>query len=599
MWPYYSEDGEKVARAVYTIENPFHEAFQDLSEFSSEAQIADYVYDIEVRAKLGVSINQKPRYADRVRLIEPGNLVDPRSLKTNDRLINSRPPSAPPSAPQQQQRPTNPLRTLSRTPHEGLGKPHHRNETIPNRKPDPPSRIDLSKRPKLDMSISYSPLQNSHQSTKSSSGWNKTLNSAKPTAASNPIPSNPANYQPDYRSSVFKTPAQLPQQQASHNRFYNMSQSFPSNSNLVNIPTDSRPPSTPAAADLARRPQPPGPRLAFSFQPTQDIRIGANQSENFQVRTLNYNPNSTARPPPPQQQPIRNSACPLDPRMQNNYSRAQPTPPQVAANDPRMRANRTQENGGQQRANSLTQDRTRDANKREELQKRDEQLRRKEQELARREAEMEKNHDPRRAGSDPFAVDRSRTGNGDAKSCPSSGSFSSGLSMSAIKAIGTSNFEEDVKPKLGDYAAMTEILKRFKSPSPSKTPKPAEVSSRKDGSSLPNTFQSLLQNCVSKAREPTSNQAPSIAPFGKTARSPSGPSDESSKRIRWDHSYSKNDILSTDSNDSFLDSESTTSADMELDPFIESIASSRIDAEMGRDGTAMDVEANMRKIMGE
>ena len=312
MWPYFSDDGEKVPKGVYSIENPFHELHQDLSEFSNDARTADHVFEAEVRAKLGASLKQFR--ADPNRHTE---FIEPHPKRSRVPATNL---------------PQNPLRNLTtiRRKH-GL--------------------FDPNKRMKLptDLQISSSPLQNLHQNIKSgSAGWNNLRNakSSSPKSSSNSVQLNPANLQPDYRSSAFKSPAQL---QSSGNRFTDTPQIF----------ADPRS----ATTEMARRPQPSGLRPAFSFAQPSDIRIGANRSGNFQVRTINYNPN------PPRPQEIRNSACSLDPRIQNNYSRAQTTP-QSAMDDPRMRANRT-ETDGQRQASTVQrkQESSRDTNKREELQR--------------------------------------------------------------------------------------------------------------------------------------------------------------------------------------------------------------------------------------
>lgn len=596
MWPYFSEDGEKVARAVYTIENPFHENLQDLSEFSSELRISDHVFDIQVRAKLGVSIKQ-PR-VDRSRHIETIEpVVDPRSLKTNNRLINSKAPSTTQHAAKHP--PTVPLRNPSETT------TSKSNPNATNRKPDVnPPRLDPSKRPRLDQPISYSPLQNSHQNTKSSSGWNQPLNSAKSTANLNQTRPNPVGYQPDYRSTVnaFKSPGPMSQQAVGH-RFSSFSPTL--NPNLVTIQTDLRSPV--ASAEVPRR---PAARLAFgNFQQPQDIRIGSKQSENFQFQThrMNYNPHLDPRK---QQQPppIRNSACALDPRMQNNYCRAQQKPAQIAANDPRMRANRT-ETGGVRQAkgppSSETKDQQQagDANKRrEEFQRREEQIRRKEQALAKKVLELEmetgQKQGQRKSSSDPFAIDRTRAISGDA--------VDAGPSIQEFKRSQRSFEEEDDRPKVGDYAPMSEILKTF---SKEKTPCKATDGRSKNGDclSLPTDLNSAdLANCVAKtggAPKPASSIGSSRRVT--MVRSSQPVADEPSKRIRLDHPYSKTDALATDSDDSFLDSPVSTdtadTAEMEIDPSIESIVSGKIDAEMGRieEEGGMDLEAKLRRLLDE
>ena len=145
------------------------------------------------------------------------------------------------------------------------------------------------------------------------------------------------------------------------------------------------------------------------------------------------------------------------------------------------------------------------------------------------------------------------------------------LSIKAIKAIQTTNFEEDVKPRSGAYDAISEILERLNKQKALSSPGPVDEKSRKSDSSLPNQAQ----------------------PFDPSRKMP----EVTRQRIEWDHSYSKTDKLSDES-------DSTVSAEMELDPFIESIASSLIESEMGRVDadqlTGSDlVEANMKKIMGE
>lgn len=564
MWPYFSEDdAEEVTRAVYTIENPFHENFQDLSEFSSELRISDHVFEVQVRFKPGVSVKQQR--VERPKTVEIVEPIDPKSLKTNSRIINSKTPSTPAGKQSSAVPPRNQPEATGKA-NATTSKP---NANATNRKPDanPPRPV---RRP--DVPISASPLQNSHQNTKSSPGWNQPPPSAKSTA--NPIRPNPASYQPDYRSNVFKQPAPmcgLSQSAASHRPYSNFPPS--SNPNLVTIQTDQR------SAGAPLRQPPPGPRLAFGhLGQSHDIRLGTNQSENFQCRNINYNANFDPRKPPP----MRNSACALDPRMQNNYSRAAPKPAQIAANDPRMRANRTE-----------TRDQLQaDANKRrEELQRKDEELRRKEEECAMKERELEMTigTKQRRSGSDAYAL--SITGS-DTVQVPT-GKF---FSIAEFQKSQTSSVEEDVRPKKSDYEALSEILKSINK---EKTPDKADESTK-------NGLPIVLDTANSVAR---AGGAPK--PAGSTGasrrvtmvRSNQPAAVEPSKKIRLDHPYSKSDGVNTDSDDSVLGSPvSTDTADtveMELDPAIESIVSSKIDAAMRRsddqDGT--DLEAKLRKLL--